>query len=741
MRARAGRLLAGMLLLVAGWIAPRADAADPWGRPAHLRAVSAPPQRWTDLWRDRRPVRLWWDRVGEDLVGDPACSRGDVQVERRGRWRTVARGVSPGFTSRPVRPGTRFRVRLEVRAGPGAGDCPERTGRWSAPVAAPPVTTPTDIARLWAPSGALLGERVGQVRVQPSTGRVWATTLGGGAAELDPGTGEVRPWTRFEGLPDDRVIDVDVGDDRVLLGTAGGGLLLVEEGREGPAAAAPVRGMQPARTWSTELPSIWVQAVALGGDGAVAWLGTDAGLAVATGDRVATAWAPGSVFSLTPSAGGGLWVGAEGLRHLAGDPADPGGFEVTPTPLPAEDHVYGLVEDGDGLRVATLEEGVVRLEPTGDTAPAGDGGAAYALASTGEGWWVARGASGLEAPDGPRLGRAAGLPSSTVWAVATGPDGVWVGTRRGLARIRPAPDGTRPPQVTVAPVAAWPADRDTTALLVRRRGMWVAGPGGVTRLGRPHRDADDLVVAAPQPVVALLDDERGGAWAIGSAAVHLDRRGDLSVVELPAAAAAAARGPGGLWLAMAERLWWLPDGARRPVAVRPLTGVTALVADGTDLWAVADRRVVRVAPGAERPFLRTRPVLSLAIDPADPGRVFVGTEDGLEGLVVAGPDEGEVIDLLADRDRGVAVPAVAADGRGGAWFATVAGTVGRLDADGTVRLATLPGPDPPPPRGLVVDEDGDGAWLLSERGLWRVRLPARSDRSVSAPGGVPGAGP
>ncbi len=729
MNARLAPLFAAGLLCRAGV----AHAADPWGRPAHLRAVQAPPARLGDLHRDRRPVRLWWDRPDSLAVATGAaadvgvdCALAEVQVERGGRWRTVDRAAPPGWISRPVPVGTRFRVRLPRSDGRGEGACPATAGRFSAPVTALPVTSPSDLARLWAGEGALLGERVGQVAADLSSGRVWAATLGGGAADVDPATLRARPWTRFEGLPDDRVVDVDVRGDRVLLGTAEGALLLVDEG-EGP---------QVVRLWSESLPSPWVQAVALGQEHDVAWLGTYRGLARAEGTQVTELLSPWSVFSLTADGRGGVWAGYDGLQHLSAD-----GDEVSATLLSTDAHVYGLAEQANGLVLATLEEGLVHLDPAADTPPEGDGRAAYGVAATREGLWVARGPSGLEIPGGGRLGHEHGLPSSTAWSVADGGAGVWVGTRRGLARVLPPAAGSATPRVAAAPVTAWPADRDTTALLLRDRGLWLAGPDGVTRLGRPHRAADDLVVAAPQPVVALLDDDHGGAWAIGPTAVHLDRHGDLSVVELPAPPTAATRGRGGLWLAMSDLLWWLPDGSRRPVAVQPLRDATVLETAGPSLWAISSDRVLRAAPGVSRPFLQTHPALSLAVDPTDPTRVWVGTEDGLELLRASGPDEGEVVDLLAELDRGVAVPAVAADGHGGAWFAAVDGTVGRLLADGELRLVTLPGADPPVPRGLVVDDDGDAAWLLSDRGLWRARLPAGVGVRVNAPGVAPGAGP
>ncbi len=101
---------------------------------------------------------------------------------------------------------------------------------------------------------------------------------------------------------------------------------------------------------------------------------------------------------------------------------------------------------------------------------------------------------------------------------------------------------------------------------------------------------------------------------------------------------------------------------------------------------------------------------------SDGDMVCVGTLNGLERLMV---EDGTVSDLLDDRDDGVAMPAVAHDGAGGCWFAAEDGTVGRILADGRLLHSQLP--DDAWPTALI--PDGDFAWVLTERGSWRVSLP------------------
>jgi hypothetical protein len=64
------------------------------------------------------------------------------------------------------------------------------------------------------------------------------------------------------------------------------------------------------------------------------------------------------------------------------------------------------------------------------------------------------------------------------------------------------------------------------------------------------------------------------------------------------------------------------------------------------------------------------------------------------------------------------MPAVAADGSGGCWFAAEDGTAGRILADGRILHTQLP--DDAWPTAMIAD--GDFAWVLTERGSWRIWL-------------------
>ena len=179
-------------------------AVDPWGRPEHLRAVAEPPQTWAQRDAARRPVRLFWDDTDVPARVEAYMGRG---------WRVLAEEVGPGFQTGPLPDGTLLRVRLAGSA------------RWSAPVSAPPVLPPAGLARIAASGPALLGDTVGEVSPMADASGAWVATLGGGLAWVDARL-EPRPFTTWDGLPDDRVVSVHADGQRVLVGTPAGAALM-----------------------------------------------------------------------------------------------------------------------------------------------------------------------------------------------------------------------------------------------------------------------------------------------------------------------------------------------------------------------------------------------------------------------------------------------------------------------------------------------------------------------------------
>ncbi len=334
---------------------------------------------------------------------------------------------------------------------------------------------------------------------------------------------------------------------------------------------------------------------------------------------------------------------------------------------------------------------------------------------------------------GEPVGAARGLVAGAVWSVDVAPGGeVWVGTDRGLWRLRvhspslgevgSEPEGSAPSvqlrSASPVPRSPWPAEIGGRAWLEGGRGAFLGGPEGVRALGQPTAP---LVIWwwPPAGVVALLDDGDGGVWAVGERAVHLDRRGQLDALSLPGRATAAALWGQRLWVASADGVWRAdPSGQRLELAVA-LPDVVALQAGPLSLWAISRGLVFQLSGGLSKPYMRTHAALSLA--PVD-GAVWVGTEDGLERILLGGEDPGRVEDVLGEGDAGVAMLAVAADGQGGCWFAGEDGSVGRVRADGRRGALKLPDPDPPKAQALHPHNE-DSVWLLTDEGTWLLRLP------------------
>lgn len=651
-----------------------AHAEDPWGRPVHLRAVQARPERWQDR-QGPAAVRLWWDDTGS-----PAT----VQQLVRGRWRTVDESARPGWQSAPVDEGQLFRVR------------PEGAARWSAPIAAPDVASPDVLARLGGWDGG--ADVVGEVVLDPGSGRVLASVVGGGLVVHRPGAAPVRLGV-WEGLPDARVLAVDGGPDgAVVVGTAQG-------------AAVLDGGLQVERLWTTAdgLPSDWVQSVRFEAAGGRLWLGTYEGLAGVEAGQLTVSLAPWSVFSLAVAEGGGVWAGYEGLRRVKP------GLEAE---VWLEDaHVYGVVERGGTVELATREQGVLGMARPGT--PVGLPGLrddpAYGLAHVDGRRWVAAGARGLRSDDGLALGRRQGLPAQGVRAVAAAPDGsLWVGTDGGLAEVRVGGrTGTRARSLA----EGFSAVATVRGLSGSERGLWLATDRGLWALGEPAGGEEtDLIVAVGEDEVAAVIGTPEGAVAIGDRVVRLGRDGRLRAWTPPAGVAAGVWSQDRLWVGGPEGLWTLQDD--RLQRTSGLRDVRALTADERGVWAISGVNLFRVVGAAAVPYLRTHPPLAVA---SAPGGAWVGTTDGLERLRLGGDDPGRVEDVLGEADAGVAVGAVVADGAGGCWFAAADGTVGHVTVQGEARTTRLPGPDAPTPTAVWPDGP-DHAWVGTERGLWRVSL-------------------
>jgi ligand-binding sensor domain-containing protein len=558
------------------------------------------------------------------------------------------------------------------------------------------VASPDTLARLGGWDGG--ADVVGEVVLDPSSGRVLASVVGGGLVVHRPGEPPAR-LGEWEGLPDVRVLAVDgAPDGAVVVGTA-----------QGAAVLDP--GLQVERLWTAAdgLPSDWVQSVRFEERAGRLWLGTYEGLAGVEAGQLTVHLAPWSVFSLAVAHDGGVWAGYEGLRRVhPGNPVETWLEDV---------HVYGVVERGGTVELATRERGALGMArphtPVG--LPGLRDHAAYGLAVVDGRRWVAAGSRGLRSDEGLAVGRRQGLPADGVRAVAAAPDGsLWVGTDGGLAEVRiGGRTGTRARSLA----SGFSAVSKVRGLAGTERGLWLATDRGLWSLGEPAGgEGDDLIVAVGQDEVSSVIGTPVGTVAIGRRVVRLGRDGRLRAWTPPAGVVAGAWSQDRLWVGGPEGLWTLQDDQLQRTS--GLRDVRALSADERGVWAISGVNLFRVVGAAAVPYLRTHPPLAVA---TAPGGAWVGTTDGLERLHLGGDDPGAAEDVLGEADAGVAVGALAADGQGGCWFAAADGTVGHVTEDGQARTTRLPGPDAPTPTAVWPD-GAHHAWVGTEAGLWRVSL-------------------
>jgi ligand-binding sensor domain-containing protein len=292
----------------------------------------------------------------------------------------------------------------------------------------------------------------------------------------------------------------------------------------------------------------------------------------------------------------------------------------------------------------------------------------------------------------------------------------WLGTDRGVARIDPVTGTVDAPPL--APLHAGPAWR---ALEPTGRRLALMGDDGIVFVG-PRRPLDGIRTNRVAPGIRGRIRTMAVTWELRDAGV-LQRRllGRDRLHLLPGQPAGIALAGGIPFVGTDQGLFRYEADRGRFAPVAGLGGVTRLVSDpeGT-LWVITDGRVASVGPDlAVRSYLRTRPPIDL--DP-DRGVVWVGTEDGMD---VLSRDSGDVVELLRTRLAPIRVEAVDADDEGGCWVGTDAGQVIHLDVGpaGGATIVDLVEAEPPAIRDILA-RGREGAWVLTDQGLFAVALPA-----------------
>lgn len=369
-----------------------------------------------------------------------------------------------------------------------------------------------------------------------------------GAQIMRPGE-PPRALSLLEGMPSATVADGLVDRDGVLWLATDGGLVKVFD--------------LAIRSWPTRRPAIggMVLALARDAEGAL-WVGHSEGAVRVAADGIvdlaSARETPGGVWALLPLPSGGVLAGTRsGLMHL-----DRRGMRrLDGVELAGRTMVFGLARDRHGRIWATTLRGLSafewddrRSQPAGgEFVLAGAGrsappveGRGVAIAHDGTVWFGTDG-SGVVRWDGReerRFGREHGLPSLVCRSVLPRPEGVWVGTDRGLwilsgERAREAGDVNG--QLSDRYIVSMAADGDS---------VWLATSYEVVRVreGEIVGRADRLrgLVGGSTTAENCLLAEPGGVW-IGMTGGFSHTTGAAAARVLPAPAVtivAAADGEG-----------------------------------------------------------------------------------------------------------------------------------------------------------------------------------------------------
>jgi diguanylate cyclase (GGDEF)-like protein len=350
-------------------------------------------------------------------------------------------------------------------------------------------------------------------------GGLWVATHGGGVVRWRGSRVQQRITTR-EGLPNDlaRTMLRDA-DGTLWIGTDGGGLAAWSN--RSTSQGAIVRVI----TTRDGLPSNFIRALQRDRDGSL-WIGTDGGLARWRGVRaqvlgVAEGLPSPVVRTVIEDREGSLWVGTTGglvrlsdTRFLSYTRKE--GLPVDAVRPILEDRLGRVWVGTEGGGLCTILPAPVRCVAKKDGLPHDS---VYALAEGRDGLWIGTDGGGVARfRDGKFVGTIAALPNNRVRALAETADGsLWVSTTAGLARVR---DGTvtRVSELDdrqLRPLLALPDG----SLLVGTdgAGLWRVNDNGAARIAGVGRGLES------DRVFSLAADANGGAVWVGTSGGGLAR--------------------------------------------------------------------------------------------------------------------------------------------------------------------------------------------------------------------------
>jgi signal transduction histidine kinase/ligand-binding sensor domain-containing protein len=339
---------------------------------------------------------------------------------------------------------------------------------------------------------------------------------------------------------------------------------------------------------------------------------------------------------------------------------------------------------------------------------------------------------------------AAGLPQSSVFAIAQSPDGyLWLGTGAGLARF----DGVSFQVFGKANTAAIDYEQ-VRALLVDGEGaLWIglAGGNGLVRMldGRFTSFAGRTGFDKPD-AIAMLRDRAGALWFGGWLGVSRWQGGRFTALTrkdglgMGSVNALGEDDRGAVWLGTAGGVTRFADGGFRAWPRRDLDvgAVTAVLPTGDGgLWIGGDRGLVRWTPdaGVTRRFGASgglpHEAVSVLFRDGD-GNVWVGTAAGLARLRDGG------FETLPDApgEPRLAVQTIFEDRERNLWVGTRAGGLLRLNEGAFTSFTGAEGL--PGDRLSAVIEARDGAVWLGVDGVGLVRWHGGRARTFTPADGL-----
>lgn len=640
--------------------------ADPWGRPTHARVVIEPPQTFEDLYATERRFRFWWDDIGVTAT---------IEVQGRLRWRTLATEVPLGWTSDKLHRNSVFRIRLEGGA------------RTSDPLSAPRYYSPTDIATSSGTSPLL-----SNIILDMDTGtKLWGAGYTGGLIEVSD-SDNMNTWTRWNGLPADRVLSVSVDDEVTWVGTTNG-LAKIYDGKV-------------LQVWKDALADSYVQS--LDAKDGIVYIGTYQGLdrLVNTADqpRIEHLLPQWSVFSLLTD-GKRTAVGYEGITFINDQD------NISSQDWPG--NIEALAQIDDALWMATETKGLVKSTSEGTTILLDE--QIYDILPREEAVWVA-GQDHIwsisKAHPHIITGKVVGL--GTMNTLAEFDNRIWYGAN-GLHSLNlslPWEDPNTTQSVKPTPLITHASMND---LLPLERGLYFS----------------DNISAAPQPIgtvpntIPLKMDveqiifqnaqfhhspakEHMWVWNTTLTKQYIDgveHRHHLehSIIDM-------TDWLGQTWFVDEVGLYKWQDNGDHSLEYE-LPDIQSLSSNGTTLWVRTTDSIHHVTPSTVTEYATPSPVTAVAPSGLT---VCVGTEDGLFRFWKGREDMWE--NPLGMQDQNVKIIDTIGDDTGGCWIAAEDGSIGLIDVDGGSTWWHLPEPDPPTIHKLILDRNQ--VWVLTEEGTW-----------------------